>query len=158
MDESTNRGAANIMRLALFTGMRRGELFRLRWNHVDFRNGIITLVDTKSGRDRRIPMNDAARDLLQRLPRTSELVFPSRNGRQRTDIRKAVDKIKKAAGLPSDFRPLHGLRHIYASTLASSGKVDLYTLRSPKPSTRSTSARAATCTNGIGQPWACVRP
>ncbi|HQC19863.1 MAG TPA: tyrosine-type recombinase/integrase, partial [Smithella sp.] len=35
----------------------------------------------------------------------------------------------EAAGLPADFRPLHGLRHTYASMLASSGKVDLYTLQ-----------------------------
>lgn len=33
------------------------------------------------------------------------------------------------AGLPKDFRPMHGLRHVFASTLASSGQVDLYTLQ-----------------------------
>ena len=33
------------------------------------------------------------------------------------------------AGLPKDFRPLHGLRHAYASMLASSGLVDMYTLQ-----------------------------
>jgi site-specific recombinase XerD len=37
--------------------------------------------------------------------------------------------IRKEAGLPKDFRPLHGLRHVYASMLASSGQVDLYTLQ-----------------------------
>ena len=31
--------------------------------------------------------------------------------------------------LPKDFRPLHGLRHVYASMLASSGQVDMYTLQ-----------------------------
>ncbi len=31
--------------------------------------------------------------------------------------------------MPDDFRPLHGLRHVFASYLASSGKVDLYTLQ-----------------------------
>jgi len=31
--------------------------------------------------------------------------------------------------IPKDFRPLHGLRHVYASMLASSGKVDMYTLQ-----------------------------
>lgn len=45
------------------------------------------------------------------------------------DINKAVNKIKKATGLSEDFRPLHGLRHTYASMLASSGKVDIYTLQ-----------------------------
>lgn len=37
--------------------------------------------------------------------------------------------MKREAGLPGDFRPLHGLRHAFASFLASSGKVDLYTLQ-----------------------------
>jgi integrase len=47
----------------------------------------------------------------------------------RTDVNKAVNRIKNKAGLPKDFRPLHGLRHFYASMLASSGKVDMYTLQ-----------------------------
>ena len=63
------------------------------------------------------------------MPRTSVYVFPGKNGEQRTDINKAVNEIKTAAGLPKDFRPLHGLRHVYASMLASSGKVDMYTLQ-----------------------------
>ena len=33
------------------------------------------------------------------------------------------------AGLPEDFRPIHGLRHVFASALASSGQVDMYTLQ-----------------------------
>ncbi len=33
------------------------------------------------------------------------------------------------SGLPKDFRPLHGLRHVFASMLASSGQVDMYTLQ-----------------------------
>jgi len=37
--------------------------------------------------------------------------------------------VKDKAGLPEDFRPLHGLRHTFASSLASSGQVDLYTLQ-----------------------------
>jgi integrase len=40
-----------------------------------------------------------------------------------------MTEAKAAAGLPSDFRPLHGLRHAYASMLASSGQVDMYTLQ-----------------------------
>ncbi len=40
-----------------------------------------------------------------------------------------MNRIKVAAGLPADFRPLHGLRHVYASMLASSGQVDMYTLQ-----------------------------
>ncbi|MFI5330249.1 MAG: tyrosine-type recombinase/integrase [Desulfobaccales bacterium] len=45
------------------------------------------------------------------------------------DINKQVTRIKKRAGLPPDFRALHGLRQVYASMLVSSGQVDLYTLQ-----------------------------
>jgi site-specific recombinase XerD len=45
------------------------------------------------------------------------------------DIITQVNQIKEAAGLPRDFRALHALRHVYASKLASSGQVDLYTLQ-----------------------------
>ena len=38
-------------------------------------------------------------------------------------------RVKKKAGLPEDFRPLHGLRHNFASRLASSGQVYMYTLQ-----------------------------
>ena len=40
-----------------------------------------------------------------------------------------MNRIKRRAKLPADFRPLHGLRHAYASMLASSGKVDMYALQ-----------------------------
>ncbi|MCG6533734.1 MAG: Fic family protein, partial [Syntrophales bacterium LBB04] len=36
---------------------------------------------------------------------------------------------KKAAGIGANFRAIHGLRHVYASMLASSGQVDMYTLQ-----------------------------
>jgi integrase len=42
---------------------------------------------------------------------------------------KASKRIRKNAGLPDDFRPFHGLRHVYASMLSSSGQVNMYTLQ-----------------------------
>jgi len=130
MDADTNVQAANLMRMALYTGMRRGELFRLKWEHIDYERGFIRLVDTKGGGDQKIPLNEAARALLLGHPRTeSEYVFPGRGGRERTDVRKQLDRIKRRAGLPASFRPLHGLRHVYASMLASSGQVDMHVLQ-----------------------------
>jgi integrase len=130
IDQDPNQQAANFMKMALFTGMRRGELFRLQWTDLDFEKGFIHIRSPKGGQDQKIPMNQAARDLLEAHPRTgSPYVFPGRGGNQRTDINKQVNRIKEAAGLPPDFRPLHGLRHTYASMLASSGQVDLYTLQ-----------------------------
>ena len=130
IDQDENIQAKNLMRMALFTGMRRGELFKLQWADVDFDRGFITLRDPKGGVDQKIPMNDGARTILENHPRTKSLqVFPGRGGRQRVDINKQVNRIKNRAGLPKDFRPLHGLRHTYASMLASSGKVDMFTLQ-----------------------------
>ena len=130
IEKDDHPDAGPMMKMALFTGMRRGELFKLKWNHVNFESGFITLVDPKGGPDQKIPLNDGARGLLQSHPRTkSPFVFPGRGGRQRVDIKHAANQIKKAAGLPKDFRALHGLRHVYASMLASSGQVDMYTLQ-----------------------------
>jgi integrase len=130
IDASNHSQAPNLMKLALFTGMRRGEMFRLKWSDIDFERGFIHIRDPKGGPDQKIPLNEASRQLFKSHKRTrSPYVFPGRDGKQRTDIKKPVREIKKAAGLPKDFRPLHGLRHVYASMLASSGRVDMYTLQ-----------------------------
>jgi integrase len=128
--KDSNIQAANMMKMALYTGMRRGEMFKLKWEDVKFETGFINIRDPKGGPDQRVPLNQAARQLLSEHPRAkSPYVFPGRNGHQRTDIKNQVNRIKEAAGLPKDFRALHGLRHVYASMLASSGKVELYTLQ-----------------------------
>jgi integrase len=130
IEEDSNIQARNLMKLVLFTGMRRGELFKLKWEDVDFERGFIHIKDPKGGPDHKIPLNESARDVLANHERTgSQYVFPGRDGRQRVTIQHAATRIKKRAGLPKDFRPLHGLRHVYASMLASSGQVDMYTLQ-----------------------------
>ena len=130
IEKDTNIIAANMMKIALYTGMRRGEMFKLKWKDIDFDKGFIKLVDTKGGTDENIPLNSSAREVLNSHMRTdSEYVFPGRGGRQRKDIKVPVNRIKKRAGLPKAFRALHGLRHVYASMLASSGQVDMYTLQ-----------------------------
>jgi integrase len=117
------------MLLALYTGMRRGELFKLKWQDVDFDRGFIRIVGPKGGTDQTIPLNAPARKVLEAHRRSSEYVFPGEDGGQRVTIQKALRRIRTAAGLPAGFRPLHGLRHAFASRLASSGQVDMYTLQ-----------------------------
>jgi integrase len=130
IENDTHAHAGPMMKMALFTGMRRKELFKLKWKGINFERGFINILDPKGGPDQKIPLNDAARKLLENHVKTgSPFVFPGRNGGQRTNIRLQVNKIKKEAGLPDDFRPLHGLRHVYASMLASSGEVDMYVLQ-----------------------------
>jgi integrase len=130
IDKNPDNPAGPLMKMALFTGMRRGEIFSLRWDDVDFDRGFISIRDPKGGPDQTIPFNDAARQIILNQPRTdSPYVFPGRRGNKRVDLKKRLNELKKAAGLPHDFRPLHGLRHAYGSMLASSGKVDLYTIQ-----------------------------
>ena len=130
IEEDTHAHAGTLMLMVLYTGMRRGELFKLKWKDINFDRGFINIVDPKGGPSQKIPLNDAAKGVLNSHIKTkSQYVFPGRGGRQRTDINKAVNQIKNEAKLPKKFRPLHGLRHVYASMLASSGKVDLYTLQ-----------------------------
>ncbi|MBI4768149.1 MAG: tyrosine-type recombinase/integrase [Deltaproteobacteria bacterium] len=71
-----------------------------------------------------------SREVLSLIPEMeSEYVFPGLVGGQRVSFTKTVNRIKEVAGLPKDFRPLHGLRHVFASMLAFSSQVDLYTLQ-----------------------------
>jgi len=131
LDEEADQVAASLIRLALTTGMRKSALIALRWDDIDFVRGFITLRGdaAKKGKTEIIPMSLAARSVLEKLPKTSAYLFPGKNGGQRKDFRRVAIRVKRKAGLPDDFRPLHGLRHAYASLLASSGKVDLYTLQ-----------------------------
>ncbi len=130
LDEDHNTKVADLMKLALFTGMRRSELFNLQWKDIDFDRGFIHLRDPKGGSDQKIPLNDSAREILEsRIETESPYIFPGRSEGKLNDISDTVNRIKKLAGLPRDFRPLHGLRHVYASLLASSGQVDMYTLQ-----------------------------
>jgi len=130
INEDPNVAVGHMMKMALYTGMRRGEIFKLQWKNINFTTGFILLKDPKGGPDQRIPLNDMVRDLLNSVIRTnSPYVFPGQNGGIRSDMGKAARRIRKNADLPEDFRPMHGLRHVYASMLASSGKVDMYVLQ-----------------------------
>jgi len=131
INNSIDAEAAAIMKLALFTGMRRGEMFKLKWDDIDFQRGFIAIREPKGGKSQKIPLNEQARAVLENHPKAEgkEHVFLRPDGEPFTDIRRRVNPIKEAAGIPADFRALHGLRHTYASMLASSGKVDLYTLQ-----------------------------
>jgi integrase len=129
INESDDLEASNIMRMALFTGMRRGELFKLKWTDVDFERGFISIREPKGGVSQKIPLNDQAREVLENYPRLAENVFVRRDGKPFNDIHRRVNTIKEAAGITGYFRSLHGLRHVFASMLASSGEVDMFTLQ-----------------------------
>ncbi|WP_321403464.1 site-specific integrase [Maridesulfovibrio sp.] len=132
LDEEEDQNAASLIRLALATGMRRGALFALKWEDVDFEERFITLRGeaAKKGKTEKIPMAQLAYDILKQVDQVeSEYVFPGHDGGKRKEFVRIARRVRDKAGLPKDFRPLHGLRHTFASLLASSGKVDLYTLQ-----------------------------
>jgi integrase len=121
-----DRQAANIIRLLLLTGARRGEVLSAKWEQFDLTAGIWTKpsAHTKQKKVHRTPLLAPARQLLSEIyadaEDDAEFVFPGRSEEgRRTQIKKDWKAICKAAGL-KDVR-IHDLRHSYASILVSSG-------------------------------------
>lgn len=115
-----------IIIVALNTGMRRGELFNLRWNDVDFAEHYIFVKKTKSGFMRKIPMNDLVAEALKNIRRESEFVFCNPKIKDRlTCIQRPFKAACRKAGVP-DLR-FHDLRHT-AATYMVIGGVDLATV------------------------------
>jgi len=108
--------------MALTTGMRKGELDKLRWKNIDFERGLALLKDTKNGTERHTPVPDV---ILNEIKKHRELgnalLFPSEtNPDTPFDFRKKWIACLKDAGI-TDFR-WHDMRHDTASTLARDGK------------------------------------
>jgi len=114
------RDSVAFIKFALFTGLRRGELFKLTWDDIDFERSLVRLRDPKGGKTENIPVSQEALGVLRDLEVTSSYVFPGKDGKQRTNFNGPWSRIRKAAGLPENFR-FHGLRHHFASTLVSAG-------------------------------------
>ena len=114
------RESVAFVKFAMLSGVRRGEIFKLTWDAVDFERNMVTLRDPKGGKTTTLPMNSQAMEVLSSLDVTSPFVFPGKDGRKRTDFSGPWLKIRKAAGLPADFR-FCGLRHNFAVTLVSDG-------------------------------------
>jgi excisionase family DNA binding protein len=119
-----------ILRVALNTGMRRGEILNLRWKQVDMERRMISVQQTKSGKNRLIPMNDVLFGEFSRLKTLlsrSEVVFANpRTGLPYTQVRKSFKGACKMAGI-SNLR-FHDLRHTFATRLIRAG-VDIITVK-----------------------------
>lgn len=109
-----------VVILAFNTGMRRGELFNLEWQNVDFKAGFIRLLKgtTKNGKGRDLPMTREARELLTSL-RPSEdakgLVFPFDRNMAGQEFAELCRELKL------DGVTLHTIRHTFATRLAEAG-------------------------------------
>jgi integrase len=62
-----------LLKLALITGARIGELLALRWE--DCQDGYLTFWETKNGRARRLPISPAIGAVLAAQPRVHPWVF-----------------------------------------------------------------------------------
>ncbi len=113
-----------ILIVALNTGMRKGEILKLKWKDIHWKRGVILLTDTKNGQWREIPMNGILTETLRDMMKQSDslYIFPSRTGKPFTEVRKSFESALRVAGI-EDFR-FHDLRHTFASNLVMAG-VDL---------------------------------
>ena len=62
-----NQWLESCIHLALETGMRRGEILNVRLCDIDFRNGLLTIPETKTDVPRVIPLTDRAIKVLREL-------------------------------------------------------------------------------------------
>jgi integrase len=77
-DASHNPWIRPIVQLAIETAMRRGEIFELRWKHVNLDRRTAHLPATKNGLPRTVPLSPKAIQLLKDLPRSlCGRVFPT---------------------------------------------------------------------------------
>ncbi len=123
LDSHQGRGSgrqqAEIIRLLLLTGCRKGEIVRLRWSEVG--EDALHLADSKTG-PRTVLLNTQARAIIKRQTRKeSAFVFPSlRDSSQPRSTELSLwRKVRTKADI-EDVR-LHDLRHNYASHAVMNG-------------------------------------
>jgi integrase len=117
----------DVVTVALNTGMRSGEIFKLTWPDIDLVHGFILLKDTKNGKPREVPINHAVKDVFERVLKTRLEKHPYvfycsksiKTGKQIDNIGKSYRAALKRAGI-EDFT-FHDLRHTFASHLVMSG-------------------------------------
>jgi integrase len=119
-----------MVTLALHTGLRRGELFGLRWQDIDFENRRLTVRQSivegiagppKNYRERQVSLDPTALGALSMVLRTHELVFHRGDGRPLT-CSTAQGALTRAC-VRANLRNIgwHAFRHTFASWLAASG-------------------------------------
>lgn len=111
-----------FVRLAIFTGMRRGEVLTLKWADVDTDRGVATLADSKTG-FKQVQLPAPALEVLSRLPRHEESPYVLPGHKRGSHIVNVFKNgwlvIREAAEL--DDVHIHDLRHSFAAVGAGSG-------------------------------------
>jgi len=116
LSASENHWIKPLMEFAIETGMRRGELLKLRWEDVNLGRKTALIKETKNGDSRKIPLSVAAIRTLSGLPRhLGGNVFPVTPNALRGVWRRAVKKV----GI--DNLRFHDLRHEATSRFFEKG-------------------------------------
>jgi integrase len=122
----------DIVKFALHTGARMGEILELDWRDVDFFRKVVIIRQSKTGYTKTIPLTATAMDILKTKAKVrhlhSSLVFPSKNRTRisNRNLERAFGNALKKAGINNLH--FHDLRHSFASRLAMAGK-DLYLIQ-----------------------------
>ena len=113
-----------ISLLSLSTGMRAGEIFHLKKEHINLETRTIRIVDSKNGKNRSVFLPDSACQMLYGSHlKYGQLIFPNSNGQPYTSVSRIFTKTVKDLNLndglsdPRDYVVFHTLRHTYASWL-----------------------------------------
>lgn len=126
LDALPDQQAANVFRLCLFTGARKGNVLAMRWEDIDLAGATWNIPDTKANDSQLVALVPEAVELLTTMEKTrtgSPYVFPvSRAGCQTghlQNVQKHWKALTDAAGLP----PLrvHDLRRTLGSWQALQG-------------------------------------
>ncbi len=106
-----------ILICAIDTGMRRGEIFSLRWRDVDFEHGLINIqaFNTKTMKERQVSLTARLSREIQTLWEQSPLDERQRVFGIVNNVKRSFTAARKAAGL-LDVR-FHDLRHTHATRL-----------------------------------------
>lgn len=124
LNEAENPVIASALRFMLMTGLRKREVLDLRWTDYRRELGSIFLRQTKSGKQRTVPLSSAALREIELMRERREgkhpYVWPGREPNAPiNNPQKAFAAALRRAKI-SGVR-IHDLRHTYASTLINAG-------------------------------------
>jgi integrase len=112
-----------IVETAINTGMRRGEIFKLRWEWIRDSWLHIPPGITKNGEGRAVPLNrvqlEVFKEVRAKVGLSSPYIFPGVQGKPLVTIRKGFEAACRRAGI-KDFK-FHDLRHTCASWMVMGG-------------------------------------